>query len=723
MNRNNENGISSTPSPGRENSLGFDDVFLNNALATDEVVPIVQETGNKEKYDKLKKKLDDEIKHVEANKYFTLDFDGNSLNSMMLKYAENITGEGVDADEIFKFYMELTEAFVNSGPTCSSAYFAMFCQCSMAEPGYYMRTKNALYLAVYLPASSTGYSSDCIYFFRYTGRKEYKLVDNDYRNPDYGEFQTFFSTLENIYAPPICSQRVFNMIFGNSLVEQPQNHPASQLVDNRLDDLPLPTNPDFAVSGNVHPQSSERGGMTSLERAGSKTTDAGLKQDNTGDDLKEILISFKNKMKSSINIEDASKNDSEIENVKRYGDVQYKFQMTAEMPRSLGYNKGFYNRALTSYYLSFGNDLDDYSKWTSEPVYVPLKKGVESIKRLGEEKSTKVDLVDLLSYDGKSTFNRKTVFGSIGEESEHMRLITGRYQISNFKKANTISSRMNNTYRVIDYMRFANSDVRILMQDIDIAWYEMVSNRSLKKPLDPEERNLIIAARDKVIYRLLYTTRRERSSANVNFHLENDEDSVMGLPHYGTKVTKNNFLSIMLLTNPPLLIKMPAKGHTGGKKCYKKIGTLSYVTESGNETHVCRNYGMVFFRTSTIIGPTRRDVTFGVETDQDEIHMEYKFVNEIIFASSSVRMKAVIIPYVVSSNGGNCYAYEISCMFYDESCQCTQVITGENFFIMEEDLITTLRILMGNESRDKYPADVIPAAISRTGTEVPLLFN
>lgn len=298
------------------------------------------------------------------------------------------------------------------------------------------------------------------------------------------------------------------------------------------------------------------------------------------------------------------------------------------------------------------------------------------------------------------------------------RFITGRYAPTLLNKINTTESALQKKSQVIDFKSIKNKDVRILMQALDIDYYTYVAQ---SKSIQPENyKQMLLSNRQNLIHRLLYTTRLNNTSLNVNFSLQNDVDSIAGLPSYGMKSRANNLIGIMLLTNPPILISLTSKSHRGIKTIYEKYGTLSYVQSISNKNTVIRRHGKIVLQNRVIIGKSIRDNNADDLTDGCS-NLEYKWINEILFVDGDYTVLIQIIPYLVNQSREDCYKYDIIAIFYQNGI-FRECHTGHDFFIYEEGVNDYIQCL-SNGGFNGFKRDVIPAALSDMGVCIPPITN
>ena len=372
--------------------------------------------------------------------------------------------------------------------------------------------------------------------------------------------------------------------------------------------------------------------------------------------------------------------------------------------------------------LNFGgkiNNLADINLKTNHNIFKPGQIKIEKIK----EK----ELICIRYRNGKGIFFRLGV-NRIGEcfvPQDY--IITGRYASTLLNKINTVSSVSPGKFysQLIDFEGIENDDVRILMKAFDINYYVCLAKENYEKSdecrkTSNEYRETFKSNRSNLIYRLLYTTRLNGTSLNVNFNLENNINVIVGLPSYGIKSRPNNLIGIMLLTNPPILVSLTSKPHRGSKTIYRKSGNLSYVSSIGGRKKVIRRHGELVLQNRVIIGKSIRDDGQAVITDNCS-NFEYKWINEIIFVDGDYTVLIQIIPYIVNESREDCYQYDVVAFFYSKG-ELSQTLTGHDFFIYEEGVNDYITWLSAKELYN-FTKDVIPAALKEGGVCVPPITN
>ena len=105
------------------------------------------------------------------------------------------------------------------------------------------------------------------------------------------------------------------------------------------------------------------------------------------------------------------------------------------------------------------------------------------------------------------------------------------------------------------------------------------------------------------------------------------------------------------------------------------------------------------------------------------LNYEFKYINEIIFTSSTLIIMAYIIPYITNNNREAPYVYDLVVLFYDTQTNCIGKYTGTDFFIYEESVRDFIdKEILHIANRD-YVYDVLPAAIDEKGDVLPRVVN
>lgn len=304
--------------------------------------------------------------------------------------------------------------------------------------------------------------------------------------------------------------------------------------------------------------------------------------------------------------------------------------------------------------------------------------------------------------------------------------ITGLYSPSSMTIDVDVESFVDNSLRLIDITRIRDQYVRVLMKSPDIPLYEIIlktinEDNYKKKRYGP---HTIYEKKDRLFYKLLYTTRLGGTNTNVNFNIEESPTFVTGFASYSMKSRSNNITSIMLLVKPsPIVFSYTTKGHRSPKYYFEKAGTVAYIAEEGGRKSVVRRHGQITSMTRIIKGFTRRSMEYqGVVTDNG-LNYEYKYINEIIYTDINGVIVTYIIPYIVNENRENPYVYDIIVLFYDNQHKLQRTYYGSDFFIYEESVREFINSEILHSSKTTYVYDVLPAALDPSGDVFPRVVN
>lgn len=324
---------------------------------------------------------------------------------------------------------------------------------------------------------------------------------------------------------------------------------------------------------------------------------------------------------------------------------------------------------------------------------------------------------------------QRTITGTSPDDIGYRKMsITGFYSPSSFSIDIDVKSYNEGNLRLIDVRRIKDKYVRALMKSPDIPWYQLItmtviSEESYKKlNIGP---GTFYAKRDKLFYKLLYTTWRDHTNTNVNFSIENSPTTCVGFTGYSLKSKSNNFTKIMFLTKPsPIVFSYTTKGQRTTKYYFEKAGSVSYVAKVNGKDSVVRRNGSIYMTNRIIKCWCRRSCnTQSLYTDS-KINYEYKYINEIIYNDSDMVIVVYVIPYIVNRNRENPYEYDVVILFYDNMQNLKQKYVCHDFFIYEESLREFIECEVARKkTQTKYVYDVLPAALDPKGDVFPRVVN
>ena len=311
--------------------------------------------------------------------------------------------------------------------------------------------------------------------------------------------------------------------------------------------------------------------------------------------------------------------------------------------------------------------------------------------------------------------------------------ITGRAFQSVFNKLINLSSLKINKIQTIDFNKINDNQVKSLMKNIFVPWYIYLYAYVYNSTITSNE---IIKSKDNLIFKLYYTTIKNSSCMNVNFNIETNINTISGFANYFNKSESNNFINIMFLTQPRVLLTSKTKGQRGSKNILLNNCMISYINPKSKIEYrytpqsIYRRHGKAKYRNQVILGPSKRtnNINFlpSKEKNKEKIlgntNFEYKYINSIEFEDDKNKIEILVIPYIVNQKREDCYKYDIFISFYTKEDQLISRLYGEDFFIYEECVNDYIECLHSNDFSG-YIQNNIPAAIESTSTIIPPVLN
>lgn len=370
---------------------------------------------------------------------------------------------------------------------------------------------------------------------------------------------------------------------------------------------------------------------------------------------------------------------------------------------------------------------------TLETLKIFDEPNLEPLTKFGKDdvELTYIDNNNMYTLINMGTFSRVSVVKPPSGKYEKMS-ITGFFSPSSMGMDIDVHSLNNNVIRLIDVSRIRDQNIRLLLKSPDIPWYQIVLIQSLHKEQTKFTKQYANSYgptyfkdhKDKMYYKLLYTTRIGKTNANVNFNPVSEPTLIVGFENYSIKSRSNNIVSIMLLTKPsPIVFSYTTKGHREAKTSFEKEGTVSYVATINGKKSVIRRHGKIKCMVRTIKGFSNRVNMLPNLMSDKSLNYEFKYINEIIFTSSTLIIMAYIIPYIANNNREAPYVYDLVVLFYDTQTNCIGKYTGTDFFIYEESVRDFIDKEILNIATRDYVYDVLPAAIDEEGDVLPRVVN
>ena len=314
-------------------------------------------------------------------------------------------------------------------------------------------------------------------------------------------------------------------------------------------------------------------------------------------------------------------------------------------------------------------------------------------------------------------------------------IVTGKFASSILSTYYDVESNNINQIRVINIKGIKNRKVKSLIKSTDLFFYKFVSSQIPKK--EDTSINDLYKERDKILCKLLFTTKLNSGNLNINFNSSINENQILGLTNYSMKSLPNNTINIMLLTEPsPILITYHTKGHRCLKSIYGNIGKISYLIETDSsqierdskKQKIVKRNGTINLSNINILG------TSYILKDIDQIfepfnksnktfNIEYKYVNKIFYFDYGLSVEIYIIPYLINKSRENPYKYQIIALFYDNEKKLIRKYYGEDLFIYEESIKEYLQKKYKKRNDVSYSYDIIPSSLDEKGVVFPSIIN
>ena len=283
--------------------------------------------------------------------------------------------------------------------------------------------------------------------------------------------------------------------------------------------------------------------------------------------------------------------------------------------------------------------------------------------------------------------------------------------------------------RLIDVNAIKNQYVRVLLKSFDITVYQMLTMEMLKGQKAYEELHItqdtFRALKDKVFYKLMFTTRMNGGSLNVNFNTITCPFACYGFTGYSVKSLQNNTINFMFLTSPsPIVFSYQAKGHRASKNQFQKTGTISYIGEKDGKPIVVRRHGNVVSKNRFVKWFSKRSDSEQSLVGENGLNYEYKYINELNYYDDKMMVYAYVIPYIISEDREHPYSYDVFIMIYDKSQELKSAYHCTQFFIYEESIREFIGCkILHNKSDSNYVYDIVPAALEEDGDVLPRIMN
>lgn len=314
-------------------------------------------------------------------------------------------------------------------------------------------------------------------------------------------------------------------------------------------------------------------------------------------------------------------------------------------------------------------------------------------------------------------------------------IVTGKVASSILSTYYDVESKNINQIRVINIKGIKNRKVKSLIKSTDLFFYKFVASQIPKK--EDISINDLYKERDKILCKLLFTTKLNSGNLNINFNSSINENQILGLTNYSMKSLPNNTINIMLLTEPsPILITYHTKGHRCLKSVYANIGKISYLIETDSsqiekdskKQKIVKRNGTINLSNINILG------TSYILKDIDQIfepfnksnktfNIEYKYINKIFYFDYGLSVEIYIIPYLINKSRENPYKYQIIALFYDNEKKLIRKYYGEDLFIYEESIKEYLQKKYKKRNDVSYSYDIIPSSLDEKGVVFPSIIN
>lgn len=284
---------------------------------------------------------------------------------------------------------------------------------------------------------------------------------------------------------------------------------------------------------------------------------------------------------------------------------------------------------------------------------------------------------------------------------------TGRIFPSVYNKFSYLNIGKENYIQVINIDNIKDLNIKNLMLYFNISWYLRIkdhykfSNEINAKYLF-ENKNLLL-------FRLLYTTIKDKPSMNVNITSKTKLSDIHGFTSYVKKIIANNNICFMFLSNPPILITIKSNSQRNSQEQITSVGTLTYIKDN----KIYRRYGNISISNNYIIGFANKN-----NKNKENNNIEYKYINKIIFEDSINIIEIEVIPYIINNKREDCYEYEILINFKNKNNEIEKILITREFFIYEECIREFLKNILPINFKD-YKRLGIPAALNSEGLKVP----